>query len=252
MDLEDLASSIMREEGRSSTPFGLYVIPSSDPRADLGRHVEHAVFGEYFDESEELLRQEYDAYEPASVFLVVIDHLRRVPAGAVRVIVPSPAGFKALNDLPRMWGEDADAVLARSGLDFDPSTAWEIATIAVRPEYRKSSTNGLISLALVQAVITLGAKSGVEVGLAVFDVVALDVIQAVCGRAWQPFPGLEPVGYLGSPSSIACFCDMAEYGPRLAFTDPDLYEMLWLGRGLEAGVSAPAWDADGERLRVAG
>ncbi|MCD9622707.1 hypothetical protein [Rhabdothermincola salaria] len=251
MDLQELASAVMREEGRSATPFGLYVIPASDPRSELGRHVERAVFGEFFGETEEFLREEYDEYEPGSVFLVVLDHPRRLPAGVVRLIVDSPAGFKSLNDLERIWGEDIDAVLARSGLDVDPSTIWDVATIAVMPEYRKSSTNGLISLALVQGVITLAAKSGVELGLAVFDLVALDLIQAVCGRAWQTFAGLEPKGYLGSPSSIACYCDMQEFGPRLAFTDPDLYEMLWLGRGLEAGVSAPEWEADSGRVRAA-
>lgn len=244
MDLQDLASSVMAREGRHTTPFGLYVLPSHDPASELARHVERAVFGEFFGESEEFLHQEYDRYEPGSVFLTVIDHLRRVPAGAMRVILPSPAGLKSLQDIERVWGQDPDTVLARSGITYDPSTYWDLATIVVMPEYRSSSTNGLISLAVTQAVITLAGRNGVDLGIAVFDLVALDIIQAVCGRAWQPFAGIEPMGYLGSPSSIACFCDMPEYRQRLALTDPALHETLWLGRGLEAAVSTPDWGLD--------
>lgn len=243
-DLQDLASDVMRREGRSDTPFGLYVIPSADPAAELGRHIERVVFGEFYGESEAFLHEEYDQYEVGSVFLTVIDHLRRLPAGVMRVITPSPAGFKSLDDMDRIWGVDADTVLARSGIEYDPSSFWDLATIAVLPEYRKSSTNGLISLAITQAVIALGATNGVNLGIAVFDLVALDIIQAVCGRAWQPFTGIEPKRYLGSPQSIACFCDMPEYSQRLAFTDPGLYETLWLGRGLEAAVSTPGWGLD--------
>jgi hypothetical protein len=250
MDLQDMATSVMLEEGRTSAPFGLYVIPSLDPRSQLGRHVEHAVFGEFFGETEEFLRQEYDRYEHSSTFLVVIDHVRRLPAGVVRMILPSPAGLKSLNDLEPIWGVDADSVLARSDIVFNPEATWDVATIAVLPEYRSSSTNGLISLALIQAVSTLGASAGVELGVAVFDVVALELIQAVCARAWKPFKGLDPKGYLGSPLSIACYCDLQDYGKRLAFTNPDLYEMLWLGRGLEAGVSSPQWDVDSMRMRA--
>jgi hypothetical protein len=251
VDLQELASSVMREEGRSTTPFGLYVIPASDPRSELGRHVERAVFGEFFGETEQFLREEYDPYEPGSVFFIVIDHLQRVPAGVVRMIVPSSAGFKSLDDIERIWGEEADAMLSRTGLDVDLERCWDVATLAVMPDYRRSSTNGVISLALFQAISTLAAKSEVQIGVAVFDLVVLDLVQAATGRGWQAFPGLEPRQYLGSPASMACFCDVSEFGQRLAFTDPDLYEMLCLGRGLEAGVSPPEWDLDRRRLRAA-
>jgi hypothetical protein len=95
MDLQDMATSVMLEEGRTSAPFGLYVIPSFDPRSQLGRHVEHAVFGEFFGETEEFLRQEYDRYERSSTFLVVIDHVRRLPAGVVRMICRPLPGSRA-------------------------------------------------------------------------------------------------------------------------------------------------------------
>ena len=253
MDLHELSTAVTESGRRDTTPFGLYVLPSSDPAAELGRHVERVVFGEFYDETEEFLSEEYDRYEAGSVFLTVIDHLRGVPAGVLRVILPSPAGFKSLHDLDRVWGQDPDEVLERSGIAYDPSTYWDIATIAVMPEYRSSSTNGLISLALTQGVITLGATNGVNLGIAVFDLVALDIIQTVCGRAWQPFATLEPKRYLGSPSSIACYCDMPEFSERLAFTDPALYETLFLGRGLEAAMSTPQWETDvAATLRLAG
>jgi hypothetical protein len=119
------------------------------------------------------------------------------------------------------------------------------------PDYRRSSTNGLISLALFQAISTLAAKSKVQLGVAVFDLVVLDLVQSATGHGWRAFPGLEPRQYLGSPLSMACYCDVNEFVQKLAFTSPDLYEMLCLGRGLEAGVSPPEWDIDRSRLRAA-
>src|SRR5579875_1985596 len=81
-------------------PFGVYVLRSEDPAAELGRSLERAVFLEAFGNTPELLEVEYSPYESASLFLVVVDHRRRLPAGVMRVICPGgPAGLKSLNDL---------------------------------------------------------------------------------------------------------------------------------------------------------
>ena len=75
-------------------PFGVYVWSSSEPGAELGRHLERRVFGEFFGNSPETLAEEYGPYEEASSFFCVVDHRRQLPAGVLRVIRPSPAGFK--------------------------------------------------------------------------------------------------------------------------------------------------------------
>ncbi|HLM95539.1 MAG TPA: hypothetical protein VK283_04440, partial [Acidimicrobiales bacterium] len=79
---------------RSTAPLGVYLFRSSDPASELARHVERVVFLETFGNTPELLIKEYAPYEEASIFLCVVDHLRQVPAGTMRVLLPSPLGFK--------------------------------------------------------------------------------------------------------------------------------------------------------------
>ena len=242
IDLDALAAELMADHGRSDTPFGLYVVPSSDPAAELARSVERDVFFEYFGNTAEMLAAEYDAYEPSSVYLLVLDHLRGRAAGAMRLILPSAAGLKTTDDLERAWEQPVPDVLARTGLELPAERVWDIATIAVTPEYRGASTNGLISLAMYQGVIQLAIHRDVRWVLAILDLVVLDLIQTGTGRPFSRFDGIEPMSYLDSPSSLPVWCDLTDYDQRLSITDPGMHEILFRSRGLEAAVSIPPWD----------
>lgn len=243
-DLRALAHETIEAAGRHDEPFGLYVLPASRPAAELVRGVERDVFLEYFDNTAEMLASEYDPYEAASVYLCVIDHRREVAAGGMRLILPSPAGLKTLDDLGRTWAQSPQDVLTRSGLDLPPRRVWDIATIAVAPDYRGAATDGLISLSLYQGVIQLALERDVRWVLAILDLVVLDLIQNGTGRPFSPFVGIEPMSYLDSPSSLPVWCDLHDYGERLSLTDPTMHEILFLGRGLEAAVSLPDWGRD--------
>lgn len=105
-------------------PFGAYIFHSDEPGAELARAVERAVFLEAFDNTPDLLAREYGPYESGSVFICVLDHLRGVPAGMMRVLMSSPAGFKSLNDIETVWGESAEDVLQRTGLALDAGRTW--------------------------------------------------------------------------------------------------------------------------------
>jgi hypothetical protein len=244
LDLHALADGIITAGGRSDTPFGLYVISSSDPAAELARSVEREVFFEYFGNTPAMLDEEYGRYEPSSVYLCVLDHRRGCTAGAMRLILPSSIGLKTVVDLQRAWDQPVAEVLARTGLALPPAQVWDIATIAVTPEYRGASTNGLISLALYQGVIQLARHREVHWVLAILDLVVLDLIQQGTGRPFSTFDGIEPLRYLDSPSSLPVWCDLRDYDRRLAVTDPGMHEILFQSRGLEAAVSIPAWDGD--------
>jgi len=93
-------------------PFGVYVNRFDDPGAELGRFVERGVFLEVFGNTPEQLAHEYDQYEPGSIFVTVVDHARQVPAGTMRVLVPSAAGFKSLDDVHAGWGVPLPELLA--------------------------------------------------------------------------------------------------------------------------------------------
>jgi hypothetical protein len=237
-DLRELADHVISAAGRGATPFGLYVIPGRDPAAELGRSIEVAVFEEFFDNSPELLDAEYSPYDDNSLFLVVLDHRLRRPAGVLRILLPH-GPTKSLDDIERAWGEDPAEVIARTRPEIDRTLLWDIATLAAMPDYRGSSTNGLITLSLYQALAVLGTQNGIKWVVAVLDLVVLDLIQQMISRPFHPFRGLEPRRYLDSPSSLPVFLEADDYQPRLALTDPDMYEILFEGRGLEAAVSTP-------------
>lgn len=240
--LSEMAADLVSEAGRADAPFGLYVLSGRDPRAELGRSVEREVFLEFFGNSPALLAEEYDPYEPTSLFFVVIDHGRRVPAGVMRVVLPSPVGHKSLDDLARVWGESADAVCARTGVDLGDARVWDIATLAAAPDYRGAATGGLVSLALYQAVGMLAARDGVDFLVAVLDLVVLDLVQSRIGRPFDRFDGIEPVAYLDSPASLPVYCDFPGHESRIRLLDPTMHALLYLGEGLEAAMSSPDWD----------
>lgn len=245
-DLEELATALIEREGRGDTPFGFYIIRSEEPFAELGRSVEREVFYEFFGNTPDLLHAEYDPYEGASLFLVVIDHLRRVPTGVLRILLPSPLGFKSFHDLEKNWGESMDVVAARTGVEFDHDSLWDVATLAVGRDYRGEATQGLVTLGLYQGMDMLTNLVDLKFGVAILDLIVYDKVQTAFHRPFAPFKGIEPKRYLDSPSSLPIWCDIHEYRSRLAMIDADLYEVLYAGKGFEGMISSPLHGMDAE------
>ena len=92
----------------------MYVCLSHERGAELGRFVERGVFLEVFGNTQEQLAHEYDQYEPGSIFITVVDHARRLPCGMMRVLVPSSAGFKSLDDVLVGWESRSPSCSAAS------------------------------------------------------------------------------------------------------------------------------------------
>jgi hypothetical protein len=239
--LDELAADLIDREARGDTPYGLYIMRADDEASELARAVEREVFLEFFGNTAELLAEEYDPFERASLFLCVVDHLRKKPAAALRLLLPSPAGHKSLLDLERAWGQPPDDVIARSGLalTFDQAELWDVATLAVSADYRGASSAGLVSLGLYQGLTMLAGAVDLAHAIAIFDLIVLDLVQSNFHRPWTPFTGVEPQRYLDSPSSLPVYCDVREYRARLALIDADMYELLFAGAGLEAVISSP-------------
>jgi hypothetical protein len=239
--LRQLTDSALATVGEPPAPFGLYVFPARSPEAELARSIERTVFADFFGNSPELLDTEYGPYEETTYFLCVLDQRRRLPAGMTRLILPSKAGFKSLADIESVWGQSLEAVCARSGVSFDASLIFDVATIAVDAEYRGQATNGLVSLALYQGVVQTAVQLDLRWFVTVLDLVVLDLIQRVTFRPFQQYAGLEPISYLESPASLPVYCDVDEYRPRLRTTDESMHELLFDGSGLEAAVRPLTW-----------
>ena len=244
-DLVEIAGDLITREGRGQTPFGLYVLGSQEPAAELARSVERDVFLDYFGNSPELLAHEYDRFEPSSFFLCVVDHLRRVPAGVIRIIVNSPVGLKSLQDIEHGWDVSADDLCERTGIEMDLDQVWDVATLAVASDYRGAATNGLITTALYQGMGWIFSADRIRWMIAILDVVVLDLVQGAVQRPFQNFDGIEPRRYLDSPSSLPVWADADEYLPRLKMLDPSVYELVVEGRGMEDVVSLPSEQATG-------
>jgi hypothetical protein len=242
--LRDLTDTYLRASGAAQAAgFGVYAFTAADPFSELARHVERVVFDEFFGNSPELLAEQYDPFEANTIFLTVLDHHRRLPAGVIRVIRPSPAGFKSLLDIETVWGQPLDDVLADTGLAFDHERVWDLATLSVAPDYRGAATRNLVSLALYQTLFMAGQALDVRWFVGVADLVVLDLLQQRLGHPFQRFARLEPLYYLGSPKSLPVYIDVPAYRARLSKTDPAVHDILFAGKGLEASVAAPDWAA---------
>jgi hypothetical protein len=242
--LREQCAALVERSG-SEQPFGTYLVPSTDPAAEIGREVERQVFGEFFGNTPEMLAAEYAPYEPASIFLCVIDQRRLVPAGVSRSIVPSTAGFKSLHDIPRVWGADADELIERSGSGLDLGRCRDIATLATAADYRGSGTEGLVSLALYQAIIMSSLATGGPWLVAVMDLAVIDLLSERIGSPFSRYPDVLPQRYLDSPASLPVYVDLPAYGNRLAGADTNMHSILFEGTGLEAALRTPDWAAEG-------
>jgi hypothetical protein len=239
LGLREQCAALVERSG-STQPFGTYILAANDPAAELGRIVEREVFGEFFANTPEMLTEEYAPYEPSSVFLCVIDQRRLVPAGVSRVIRPSTAGFKSVDDIERVWEQQPDDVIARTGSDLDLRQCWDVATLATTADYRGAASEGLVSLALYQAIIMSALAADVPWLVAVMDVAVIDLLSERIGSPFSRYPEIEPRRYLDSPASLPVYVDLIAYGLRLAAADEAIHSILFRGIGLEAAL----WTAD--------
>ncbi|HET6494492.1 MAG TPA: hypothetical protein VFH61_03895 [Thermoleophilia bacterium] len=220
----------------ANEPFGAYLFCGDDPGAALARYVERTVFLESFGTTPEMEAEAYDPYEPSSAFICVIDQLRGIPVGAMRVVLPSSAGFKSLNDIEPIWGESAEELMGRNGLKVDLGRTWDIATLAVIPDYRGKATRGLVLMGLYQTLTLAARDCGIEWFVAIFDMPVFRLIRWKLRLIFAGYEGIGPMPYLGSTASIPAWCDVVQAERRLAETDQDLHAILVEGLGLEPAL----------------
>ncbi|MGO8685434.1 MAG: hypothetical protein ACLQUT_12775 [Thermoleophilia bacterium] len=220
----------------ANEPFGAYLFTSEQAGARLARALEQRVFLESFGNTAALLAAEYGDYEAHSVFLCLIDQHRKLPVGMMRILLPSTAGFKSLNDIEPVWGEPAATLIARTGLAFDPLATWDIATLAVAADYRGKATAGLVSMGLYQTLSLAAKRCSIDWFVAILDLPVFRLLRWQLHLIFAGYSGAAPRPYLGSVASMPAWCEVAEADKRLAATDPDLHAILVAGTGLEAAL----------------
>jgi hypothetical protein len=219
----------------SPEPFGAYLFRTDEPGAELGRFVERRVFLEAFGNTPEMLAEEYSQYEATSAFICVVDHLRSLPVGVMRVLLPSQAGFKSLNDVEPVWHVSATELAGQTGLAMDLEKTWDIATLAVAEDYRAKATQGLVSMGLYQTLTLAARHCGIEWFVAILDMPVFRMLRWKLHMIFAGYKGISPKPYLGSEASMPAWCDVVEAERKLR-EDPDLHAILVEGSGLEAAV----------------
>ena len=168
----------------------------------------------------------------------MLDHRRARPVGALRLILPGPAGLKSLVDVEGGWGRSGTELLAATGVPVDLTRTWDIATLAVSPGYR----DGLVSQALYQGACTSARRCGVSALVTILDVRVMRLVQRCLSRPFARYGGVEPANYLDSPASLPVWSDFEAWRRRVEADDEVLHDVIFEGRGLEAVVSPPDWD----------
>ena len=227
---------------REHCPLGAYFIASDSEFAPLARFVERTVFRERFGNDDDTMNSEYDPYEAASYFGVVIDHRAAEPVGASRRIVPNSYGLKTLHDVGRIpeWNVSLEEIRAHHG-DVRLERTSDVATIAVRREWA-SNTGSVASLALFRVMILGALMSNVR-----HEVFALD-LQAgektlLAHMHFERLCDLPAIEYLGS-GATAPYIGIVEKGMQLYREGDPVARMLLDGEGLGGEVSFPPIDLD--------
>jgi hypothetical protein len=247
LELRSLVESAI--DGRATEPFGTYVFVTSDPAAEIARGLERRVFLDAFGNTEDLLAHEYDRYEPASFFVCVIDHRRKVCAAMMRVIVPirNGPGLKSLLDVAPTWGKPAEELLAASGVALESAFTWDLATLAVDREYRSGAALGLMHIGLYQAVARLARYFGVIWLAAILDYPVYRLIRLQLRRIFVAYGEERP--YLGSARSVPAYCPIQEAEIEAAAADSSLHELIYVGSAIKDALRQVELEPAIEALR---
>jgi hypothetical protein len=193
---------------QSATPemlkqkFGCYIVSGKDPYSNLARCVEKEVFYETFNNTAELMDQEYGPYEEHSTFFVVMDHNNVQPVGVMRVIENSDKGLKSLVDLPHTQarsneGRVLTAETVYDAYGIDPNKCIDIATLAILKEWRGGREGRIPSLLLYRSLYltVLRDRSAFTHAVSIMDIKAKKGLDSM-HMPFRPILESEPFSYL--------------------------------------------------------
>lgn len=235
-ELTELLLKLEDRADRHETPFGTYLIEGASVFADIARFTELCVFAEFFGNDSSLMSAEYDAFDDASTHIVVIDHAKAMPAGSVRVIRDSDAGFKSLVDMAARpdWDVPRGQIEAFHDVKLDSKRILDLATAAVLPAYR----DGVVSPALYHGLYWLTLQGGYETWIGVGDVNVIEMFWSL-GAPFQRVCDLPALPYLDSPASWPIIVRVGDLRTAVREARPLPIVGMLRGAGVTGQVSLP-------------
>jgi hypothetical protein len=216
----------------SSRPFLVEVVPGDDSSAAAARRVELEVFSEVFQNSKTVIEREYGPYEASSEFIVVWDTRVGEAAGMVRLITPSEAGFKSVNDLERDWGVDGEALVRETVSGYRPEEAIDVGSYAIRKAWRGRRSDAAVRMLIYHTYCRVSELRGIRIWHGIADQEILPTIQSF-GEPYRFFPELGPREYIDSPNSLPVWSDFPVFRERLRRERPDIFPLIMEGAGLD-------------------
>lgn len=250
-----VADLIPSEKERNGRNFGMHIIDGSDAHANIGRRIEWQVFDEFFGNDIDVMRQEYEPYDSASVFIVALDYEASMPMGVIRMIKPSPVGLKSMNDLlnpdQEGWYRDGDTLAGRmEEMGATEDKLADLATIAVAPEYRTGHSAMGTSAALYSTYVQWSLESGFNHTIIVTDKNVYGMIQE-WGEPLTIFEGADWANYLDSSASVPVYLELGEGLRKVAEHDKklnsqgqnvDIHGLYTRGKGLDQLFVLPKFE----------
>ena len=210
----------------------MHVDPSGEVLA-AAKACEAAVFLEAYGNTAEQWRDEYERYDAASVFVTVLEPLGDAVA-TCRLILPNPVGLKSLVDVEaEPWFVDANLSAADTGMV--PAATWDIATLAAR---RGTAGAGLLAAALYYGIVAAMRANGFRWVVMIIDARARRLLSMLNLEGYV-LPGTMAAPYLGSAASVPIWADVPRLLKVQRRLNPDAYQMIDRGVGLEA-IELPA------------
>ncbi len=225
------------------TPFSALIFDASDPRADESLLLEASVFLKEFGNTPEQLSEEYDIYRDYSFILCVVDNINSTVAGMSRVIVPNDVvGLKSINDISRYWPE-----IPLCEPPLSEPQIWDIGTLAIAEPYQAPMSAGLIGLGMYQSIIGLAQALEVDTMIALLDSKVHRMTRWKYHAPFDIVPGAVAKPYLGSDVTFPVYSKISTWDNHLRQKDYNIYEIIFLGKGIEEALSPLAIE-DGAAL----
>jgi hypothetical protein len=211
-----------------ATSFELHFDPTGDVLA-AARDCEEEVFLRAYGNTREEIADEYGPYEASSAFIALTDAHGDVVA-ETRMIAPSAAGLKTLNDTSRApWHIDGYRAARAAGIDL--TQAWDVATVGVRTNALRGT--GLKAAVAMYFAIVAGTRANdLRWLVMLMDERARRLLSSLA-LPTHILPGTFSGDYMGSSACTPLYSDVLIGMDQQRLKNPEAHRLVSFGAGLD-------------------